>query len=49
MVVTIDIKNLNVSRASIFSGSNTGGKKGPGNGGGILEDVPSHQSVLIYA
>lgn len=42
MVVTIDIKNTNLSRVSIFSGGNIGGGgKVVGNGGGILEDVDS--------
>lgn len=43
MVVSIDIKNFNPSRVSIFSGvSQGGGGKSGGNGGGILEDVSFH-------
>lgn len=42
MVVTIDIKNTNLSRVSVFSGGGTGGGgKASGNGGGILEDMDS--------
>lgn len=42
MVVTIDIKNTNLSRVSIFSGGSMGGGgKAAGNGGGILEDMDS--------
>lgn len=53
MVVTIDIKNINLSRVSVFSGQSTGGgggkkKKTGGNGGGILEDVPQQVYTLTF-
>jgi hypothetical protein len=43
MVVTIDLKNVNFSKTSIFSSG--GGARGgisKGNGGGILEDMDSY-------
>ncbi|PJF16490.1 hypothetical protein PSACC_03670 [Paramicrosporidium saccamoebae] len=38
MVVTIDIKNTNLSRVSIFSGGSTGGGGNRGKDGGLFDD-----------
>lgn len=51
MVVTIDIKNTNLSRVSVFSGGSTaGGGGGSGNrkigsGGGVLEDMDGYLTL----